>query len=349
MKSVKFFTIVLTTSALFFACSFNSETETVTTKEEKVIKVKSMQVDTKDVPIYSTYYGEVKFNQSVTVVAEMNGEAKSLRVKAGQRIKAGQTLLSYPRKDDNIEIENKQIGQAQITLAELKSNYQRHKNLFEKGAVNRVSVEELETQIKVMENSIEQLRLGVEKIHSIKSPFSGILTEVHIEKGQQLAFGMPLFTIAKSNKTEVEFYVLPKDFASVTVGKPIELIDGQNIISGQISEKAAQVDPMRKAIKVAATFDRSAQQLLVGSTVELRLLKETLKEALVIPEETLTQQGKSHFVYTVKAGKAIKQHIQIAQRTGLEIVVKEGLKKGDEVITAGMNKLKNNMAIEVVR
>ena len=349
MKSVKFFIIVLITSNLFFACGSNSKTETVATKEEQAIKVKSMKVETKDVPIYDTYFGEVKFNQSITVVAEMNGEAKNLRAKAGQQVMAGQTLLSYPRKDDNIAIENKQIEQAQITLAELKAHYQRQKNLFEKGAVNRVSVEELETQIKVMENTIEQLRLGVEKIHSVKAPFNGILTEVYIEKGQQLAFGMPLFTIARSNKTKVEFFVLPKDFPAIVLGKDIEIISGQKIINGKISEKATQVDPMRKAIKVIATIEQSTPQLLVGSTVELKLLKETLKSVLVIPEEALTQQSKSYYVYTAEAGKAIKQKIQIAQRIDLDVVVKEGLQKGDELITVGMNKLKNNTAIEIIQ
>ncbi len=349
MKSIKLFIVLLISSSLFLACGYSSETNAVTTKEEPVIKVKSTKVETKDIPIYSTYFGEVKFNQSVTLLAETTGEAKKLRLKAGQSIRAGQTLLSYPRKDDNIAIENKQIEQAQISLTELKTNYQRQKKLFEKGAVNRVSVEELENQIKVTENSIEQLRLGVEKIHTVKAPFSGILTEVHIEEGQQLAYGMPLFTIAKTAKTEVEFFVLPKDFNAITIGKVIEILDGQQSISGRISEKATQVDPMRKAIRVVATFDQSAQQLLVGSTVELRLLKETLKNVLVIPEETLTQQGKSYYVYTVQEGKAIKQKIQIAQRIDLDVVVKEGLQKGDELITVGMNKLKNNTAIEIIQ
>ena len=105
----------------------------------------------------------------------------------------------------------------------------------------------------------------------------------------------------------------------------------------------------RKAIKIVATFDQSIQQLLVGSTVELRFLKETLKNVLVVPEEILIQRGKSHYAYTVKAGKAIKQKIQIAQRIGLEVIVKDGLQKGEELIVVGMNKVKNNGAIEVVQ
>ncbi|MEM9823547.1 MAG: efflux RND transporter periplasmic adaptor subunit, partial [Bacteroidota bacterium] len=308
----------------------------------------AIKVKARDLPIYDTYFGEVKFNQSITVHAERNGVASNLRIKAGQSVKAGQTLLSYPRQDDNIAIENKQIEQAQISLTELKANHQRQKNLFEKGAVNRVSVEALATQIKVMENTIEQLRMGVEKIHVVKAPLSGMVTEVHVEKGQQIAMGMPLFTIAQSNKTEVEFFVLPKDVAAIVVGKPIEMIDGRKVIEGKISEKATQIDPTRKAVKVRATFDQSIQQLLVGSTVELRFLKETLKAILVIPEATLIQQGKDHYVYTAKAGKAIKQKIKIAQRIDLEVVVQQGLQEGVELITVGMNKLKNNTAIEII-
>lgn len=333
----------------FAACDYNATPAAISPTEEKAINVKSMQVETKNLPVYNTYFGEVKFNQSVTISAETYGLANNLLVKAGQQVRAGQTLLTYPRKDDNIAIENKQIEQAQISLAELKTNYQRQKNLYEKGAVNRVSVEQLETQIKVMENSIEQLRIGVGKRYAVKAPFSGILTEVHIDKGQQLAVGMPLFTIAKSNKTQVEFYVLPKDFQDIAIRKDIDLLDGQKIIPGKISEKATQVDPLRKAIKVVATFDQSIQQLLVGSTVELRLLKTTLEDVLVIPEETIIQQGKSFYVYTTQAGKATKQKIQIAERIGLEVVVKQGLQKGDELIRVGMNKLKNNAAIKVVQ
>ena len=85
----------------------------------------------------------------------------------------------------------------------------------------------------------------------------------------------PCLPLPNPIKPQVEFFVLPKDFQSIAVGKNIEIIDGQKIINGKISEKATQVDPMRKAIKVVATFDEPIQQLLVGSTVELRLLKET--------------------------------------------------------------------------
>lgn len=307
-----------------------------------------MSVTTKDIPIYHTYFGEVKFNQSVTLSAETTGEVKRLRIKAGQQVKAGQILLSFPRKDDNLAIENKQIEQTRITLAELKKNYERQKRLYEKGAVNRASVEELETQIKVTQNTIEQLRLGVDKVHTIRAPFSGTIVDVHIEKGQQLAYGTPLFTLAKSDKTEVEFFVIPKDFQTISVGKTVDIIAGQQMISGKISEKSTQVDPMRKAIKVVATFDHSAQQLLVGSTVELRLLKETLTNVLAIPEAMLVQQGQSYYVYTATAGKAVKQKIQIAQRIDLDVVVKQGLQAGDELITAGLNKLKNNTPIEII-
>jgi membrane fusion protein (multidrug efflux system) len=318
-------------------------------KAEKVVNVKSLLVKTKDLPIYKTYFGEVKFNQSVTLIAEMPGKIKALKVREGQRVKAGQTLLSYPRDANNLEIEEKQIEQAQISLRDLEKNYARQKRLYEKGAVNRVSVETLETQIDVQKNAIEQLQLGVQKNYIIKAPFSGILTAVPIEKGQQLQLGTLLFTLSKSSDVEVEFYVLPKDAKDVRVGSTIEIIDDGQLIRGKIKEKATQLDGLRKAIKTKAVFNKNAKQLLVGSTVELRILKETIPNALVIPEEIITQRGQSYYVYAIREGKSIKQKIKIAKRIGLEVLVKEGIQKGDELVSVGMNKLKNNTAVAVVK
>ena len=84
--------------------------------------------------------------------------------------------------------------------------------------------EQIKTQLDVQEKVIDQLQLTLKKTFSIKAPYSGIITEVHIQEGQQIIPGVPIFSIAKTNQVEVEFFVLAKDYPSTKLGNTIQII-----------------------------------------------------------------------------------------------------------------------------
>lgn len=327
----------------------NEQNTNLLTEEKEKVSVKAIAIKAQNVPIVKTYFGQVNFKQSTTILGEMPGIVGNLNTKVGQRIQKGQALLNYPRSEENLDIEKKQIDQAQIAYDELKTNYERQKILFEKGAINKVTVEQIKTQLDMQEKVIEQLNLTLKKTFSIKAPYSGIITEVHIQEGQQIMPGVPIFSIAKTNLVEVEFFVLAKDYSTIQLGKTVYIISEGDTLKGKVSERATQMDPMRRAFRVKALLEHGKKPLLVGNTVEIKVQQEVIENAIVVPEETISTQGKEYYVYLAKGEKAERKAIQLGRRRGLEVVVTNGIAVDDLLITAGIEKLKNNSPITIIQ
>ena len=336
---------------LFTACETSDKSENVPSKSEEITKVsvRAMPVKKRDMTILKTYFGQVNFKQSTTVMAEMPGTVQSVKWKLGQEIFKGQVLLSYPRPEDNLDIENKDYDQAKIAYDELKKNYKRQLILLEKGAVSKVSVEQLKSQMEVQEKVMEQLQLGIKKSYTLKAPYSGIITDIHVQAGQQLAPGTPLFSIANQNHLEVEFFVLLKDVSALHIGKQIQIINGQDSMTASISEIAPQIDPIRKALRVVAVLDNINERVYTGSTVKISLMREEIENAIVLPEEAILNLGKEHFVYVAKGNNAVVRKVELGQRNGLDVIVNTGIEEGEMLITAGMGKLKSNTPISIIQ
>ncbi len=337
-------------TVLFTACGVSSEKEDVTTSTgaAKEVSVKITALKPQNVPIAKTYFGRVNFKQRTTVMAEMPGTAHSVKWKVGQRVHKEQTLLSYPRLHNNLDIENNNYEQAKIARDELKKNYERQRLLLSKGAVNKVSVEQLKSQLEVQQKMMEQLQLGLKKNYSLKAPYSGIITEVHVQPGQQLAPGTPLFSIANRNQLEVVFFVLPKDIGALNPGKLVYIDNGENSLSAEISEIAPMMDPAQRAFRVAATLKDEESEIYAGSTVAITLVREIVENAILVPEEAILDLGGEYFVYIAQGGKAAVKKVALDRRVGLDVIVQAGIEAGDHLITAGMEKLKDNSPISII-
>lgn len=331
------------------ACGTATPAEELIEEQATRIAVKTQAIEKQDMDIYKSYFGTLQFKQSTDIQAEMPGTVEQLKVKLGQKVSKGQVLLSYPASSANKDIESKQLDQAQIALNELKTNYERQLILFDKGSVNKVSVDQLKTQLEVQEKLVEQITLTVNKRYSIKAPYSGLITALHIQAGQQLQPGAPLFSIAKTAELEVAFYVLAKDYASIQIGNTIKVLANQNEYVATISEKPAIMDEAKRAFKVKAKLDaKAATGLYAGSTIEIKVKQHALKEVIVVAEEVVKQQGQNYFVYVTDGAIAKQRKVQIGYRQELNLTISDGLQAGEQLIVAGMDKLKDDAPIAIV-
>lgn len=341
MQSVKLI-MIMSLVALLSACSMSSgdnlpEKESMDVVEK--INVKTMAVKPQDVQLTKTYFGKTLFSWSMTYAAEVPGIIQNLNIKPGQRVAKGQVLVTFPPTNHNLQIE-----QAQIAYDELKEAYDRQKLLQENGAVTKLSLDQIKTQLDIQERALSQ----VQQVNIIKAAFDGIITEVNVVKGEQLAPGTPVFSLAKPEKMKVEFFLTGKDMELVQLGDKVNIDNNGKKLQGVIVKKAFQVDPVRRALKVEAAFEGNTHLPLAGSTVELSVKMQQLNDVLLIPEEVVMTSGKNHFVFLAKDGKAAVRKVIPAQRIGLNMVITEGIAPNDQLIIAGMEKLENETVIEII-
>jgi RND family efflux transporter MFP subunit len=335
--------IIFTTIALLLIAFFLIPYEEEQVEETKTEKTEAIYVKTKTIKPVSkndskTYYGELKFANSSHFVAQQPGIITQINAKAGQKVKKGQTIVVYPPTNHKI-----QIDQARIEQEKLANDLKRQEELFKAGAASKVSVSNLKTQLSLSQKNMSRLN----QVNIIKAPFTGIVTEIQTEKGNEVQPGNILFSMAKSSEVEVEFYVSGKEINSLSIGDKAKLKVNNQSVEGKISKKSIQIDPKKRAFKITASFATNTIQF-AGGHVQIEILKENQSPQIWIPSKALRNSGSTHFVFLNQKGKSKRQKVRIGKQTINQVQIKSGLQEGDRLIIEGTEKLEENMALRIV-
>ncbi|MEO6064816.1 MAG: efflux RND transporter periplasmic adaptor subunit, partial [Lysobacterales bacterium] len=127
----------------------------------------------------------------------------------------------------------------------------------------------------------------------------------------------------------------------VEVGQSLEIgFDAfrERRFAGEVVAIDPVINPTSRSARVRARIANPDGVLRPGLSARLALNVGESRNALLMPEQALLQQGDVRFVYTVKGGKAKKVIVQTGRRVPGEIEIVSGLADGDQVITAGQAK-----------
>ena len=190
-------------------------------------------------------------------------------------------------------------------------------------------------------------------------PFSGVLSDVHVEKGQYVQPGTPLFHVIQLDVVEIEIPLHPLDFASVAGllragGQPrVRLAEnetGQATWEGRVVRAAPRADSQTRTISVFIEVDNRelALPLLPGTFVQARIEGPELPESLVVPREAIIGNGLGHgHVFLVTDGRAVERAIRISRRLEGLAFVSSGLAASDELILTNLDVLRTDARIDV--
>lgn len=333
MKTIKLYTLIL---VLFIMASCDSN-ETQEQKEDvKAVTVKTMTLKSEALKDIKSYFGTLKFSKSTNFVAQQSGVVTKLNVVPGQMVKQGEMIVVYPPMNHQL-----QIDQVKIQQNKTLQDYNRQKELYEAGAVTKVSVEDYKAQLDIEKKTIQQL----ERVNIITAPFNGIITRVHVNVGQEVGIDMPIFSMAQTDKIEVEFYVTPKEISEIKLNASVFFIKDHKKIEGKITKKSIQLDEQKRAYLVSAIFDNT-EILFIGDTVEVLVEIGKPIESIWIPIDAFRKQGNSYYVFVKENDKAKRKIITLNKRNEQSVQVSTGLQSGDELIIAGIDKLKDNITIK---
>lgn len=309
------------------------------TKEDNSVFVKVARLQQQTVELTKSYYGKLRFSKHMSYVAEMGGRVSALNIKPGMKVRKGQVLCAFPPINHHLQVE-----QLRLEYEDLNKNYSRQQKLFKKGAVSRMSVDQLKTQKDIQEKALKQLK----RVNRITAPFDGTVTEVFINRGQEVIPGAVLFSMVGGARPEVEFFVPAKKIAAIQPGgKAILKFKGRQII-GEIVQKAIQMDESKKAFRVLAAFPPDSELNISGVTVEVEVMGKVLTNAILIPTESIREVTRHQVVFLIEDNVAKQREITSGQKIGLQTLVTDGLRSGDQLIVAGVEKVENNDPVTII-
>jgi membrane fusion protein, multidrug efflux system len=208
----------------------------------------------------------------------------------------------------------------------------------------QAAIENARAAVRANEAAVESARLQL-AYTEIRSPIEGRAGQRLVDLGNIVTANTgSLLSIQRLDPIYAEFTVTENDLSAVqqNMGRrplqvEIRLPDQRaTVIPGTLTFLDNAVQPGTGTVKVRATVPNREHRLWPGRFVNVRLILGQLTDAILIPAAAPQTSAKGVFVYVVTPDTTAEiRPLTLGQRQGELIVVTEGLKAGEHVVTTG--------------
>jgi len=304
----------------------------------------------RDVPVVQQANGTVTPIRTVDLHPQTTATIRQVHIKEGQFVKAGELLFSL---DDRADRANQDKAQAQVErdraqVADLERQLKRSQDLVAQKFIAQSAVDTLKAQVDqaraTLQSDIAAVRAaGVSTSYtSIRAPMSGRVGGIAVYPGSLVQPATSLTTITQLDPITIAFTLpessLPGLLAAQKRGKiEVEASPGAGMapVTGTLSFIDNTVDPAAGTIKVKAEFANRDTTLWPGQYVGTRVTVQTIKDAVVVPQNAIITNAQGTFVYVLEKDHSAKQvPVQRLYGAGTDAAV-SGLSGSEQVITEG--------------
>jgi multidrug efflux system membrane fusion protein len=320
------------------------------------------------VPVTLNVIGNVQAFSAVAVKSQVDGQIREVHFREGKTVKKGDLLFTLdPRPYEAV------LRQAEAVLAKDKAlldkavaDLKRLETLVAKDYTSRANydtaksnVASLEATIKADEALIEQARLKLE-FTKITAPLDGRVGSIlvnagNLVKANDTAAGT-LVTINQIRPIYVQFSVpeshLSEIRARMAAGKIAVKAQAPQedrlAAEGTLSFINNAVDMATGTIVLKATFENDDDRLVPGQFVNVTVELAVIPEAIVVPAAAVQVGQRGHYVFVVKGDNTVEMRlVRAGITTEREIVIQDGLKPGERVVTEGQLRLRPGARVAV--
>ena len=320
-----------------------------------------------DIDITLAALGTVTARNTVTVKPRVDGQLVRINFREGERVKAGEVLAEIDPRPFQAQLDqvSGQLARDQALLANARLDLERYRGLLAKDSIAKQQVDVQEAQVRQYEGVVKadqalvdsaQLQLSFTKV---TAPLAGRLGLRQVDVGNMVrsSDAAGLVVITQTQPINVLF-TIPSDNLSPVVSRlrageslTVEAFerDGKaKLASGHLQTVDNQIDTATGTVKLKAEFANADDRLFPNQFVNVRLRVETRKEALLIPLAALQRGTKGSFVYVVGPESAVSvRPVVPGPASGDVVAIEQGLSAGEQVVTDGLDKLREGAKVEV--
>jgi RND family efflux transporter MFP subunit len=281
--------------------------------------------------------GTLEANESIEVKSEVDGTIASIEFEEGQRVVAGQVLVTFDQAKWRAA-----LSEAQANLRMAETTKQRYAALLQTKAVSRQEVDQANAAWAANQALVERLTAELEEA-TITAPFDGLAGARLLSVGQFIPRGTAITTLIDPDPMKLAFTVPERLLGTVQTGQPVTLTVAaypDTALLGAVYFIDPEVDPDTRTVLLKATVPNADGRLRQGMFAHAELVMGVHRRAVVIPETALLYQGDLVFVYAIDPEQTVRmQPVKIGRRLADAVEVREGLRAGDRVVTEGHQKL----------
>jgi len=283
--------------------------------------------------------------EQVAISTSASGMITSLKAELGTMVRKGQIIGTI----DIRETEQK-LKVAELSLADLTSEYERNKILLQGNAINAKAVTDAKLNMESKASEVAQLKTQLGNA-TITSPINGIVSEKQLSIGEFVNAGTVIATVVNIDELKANVLVPESKVFTLKAGQKVAIIADAfptESFSGIVTFITPQGDTNHNYL-VQLLVNNKSTRLKGGQYVKVNFSTPEVKPVLQIPQLALVDGIKNPYVYVIKDSIAVEQKILLGRELGESVEVLNGLSEGDQVVINGQINLVNGSYVNVIR
>lgn len=309
--------------------------------------------------------GTVGAARGVDLTVETAGVVKEIAFKANQKVRQGDVLVQL---DDAVERADVEAQRAQAAIGA--QTLERAQALQRRGVGSDANLDAARAVSNNSASQVAKLEAVLEQ-KQLRAPFSGTMGIPQIEAGQYVTPGTTVATLQDLDTMRADFSVPEQRLGDLRIGQPVEfgLSADELVFHGTITGIEPKVDPSSRLVAVRAEIVDAGGQLSPGQFVQVRVQLPAEDGITSVPQTAVVTSLYGDYVYVVRPEEAPaatggsaqaaaptaatpklvarQVFVKPGRRDGGRVEITDGIAAGDEVVTAGQNRLINGGPVVV--
>jgi membrane fusion protein, multidrug efflux system len=318
----------------------------------------------KQVPIHQDWVGNMLGNVDAEIRPKVEGYLLTRLYPEGSFVNKGQPLFQLDKRQAQAAVEQAtgNLERARAALAQTQIDVRRYTPLVAQRAVSQAELDKAQSEERAATATMaaDQAALDNAKLNlawtTVASPISGIAGVAKVAIGDLMTPSTVMTTISNVDPIYVDINITEQDYMRFQKEKPsgtdkasLELILGNGALyprKGRVLFLNREVDTRTGTIQVRGEFPNPGNVLRPGQYARVRAITSLLKDALLIPQQAVSELQGIYQVGVVGADdKVTIQTVKLGPLFGDMWVVDSGLQPGDKVIVDGLQRVRTGVTV----
>jgi RND family efflux transporter MFP subunit len=324
---------------------------------ERTILISRQQAVTKDLPIWLETVGRLQSLSAPTLAAEVSGRITRVATDTGDDVVEGQLLAET---DTSTLLLQKQAATAavermQVHIANGEKRVDRLSTLSAKNLSSQTQLDDAREQLEAFRAdyraAVAQLAIVEDSLlkSRVTAPVAGVVQRRLISAGDFVSRGQPLFEITLPERLQA-WLPYPESIAlQVSIGQPAEIespLAPGVITQGTVGELQPTIGSGSRAVMAIVELETPGL-LRPGATITGRVLVETRKQAVLVPNISVVRRPAGETVYVIAGDRAEARLVETGHPDGTRVEILTGLSGGEWIATDGAAFLTDGARVKI--